>query len=244
MNVSVFYRSVTVWNIILFTLLMFFFLFFQEGLFYSKSVFDKEFAKQAILSLAPLIGVLAVTAFSVFKLKKSSKVLFLLSIFSVASLTIVNLSADFSKLVVISLFLFALTSYYFYQFLKIELDEAYYNPQYDMDNLFDPMLKKLACEVHDSESGAKYQGVLTNWNLNGCFVSLEDFGDSGQALKKVVLTAFLEDRTFKAAGSLASMTKDKKGIGLRLSNKREEEFGWRDYYSVIDQMGYKVEMLK
>ncbi len=51
-------------------------------------------------------------------------------------------------------------------------------------------------------------------------------------------------RPFSSKAGLASKTKDGKGIGLKLDNAPNEEFGWRDYHSIVDQMGYNVEYLK
>ncbi len=87
--------------------------------------------------------------------------------------TIKNLSVDFSKLIIIALFLYTLITYYFYQFLSIEVAESYYNPLYNEDDLFPPMLKRLECELVD-EKGNLATGWLTNWNENGCFVYLNN----------------------------------------------------------------------
>lgn len=249
MNVAIFYRSATVWNIILFALLTFLFLFFQEGLFQARSVFDQAFLKEVAVQYLPFNILLALCIVGVFRLRVSSKHLFVACALITVAFTVDNLIGTFSKLVVIALFLYTLTAYYFYQFLRIELEEAYYNPQYQEDDLFDPMLKKLSCEVVDVGTGHSFTARLTNWNPNGCFIYLEEREDLAERVKEakfknVVIKTTMGDRPFEALGALAAKFSDGRGFGFRLKNDKEDEFGWKDYYSIIDQMGYQVELLK
>lgn len=243
MNVAICYRSATVWNIILFTFLIFFFLFFQEGLLQARSVFESDFL-QVIASKYLVYNILlGFCALAVFRLKRYAKGLFLLCTVLAVAFTISNLIGNFSKLIVITLFLYVLTSYYFYQFLCIEIDEAYYNPQYQEDDLFEPMLKKLDCVVWDIKGNNALKARLTNWNPNGCFLYFEEKVE-GARMRHVRLEVELDGRPFVATGTLAAKAGDGKGFGFRLKNKEADEFGWRDYYSIIDQMGYNVELLK
>lgn len=254
MNVSVFYRSTTVWNIILFLLLTFFFLFFQEGLLQARSVFERSFIKEIFFEYLPFMALLLVSAFSVFKLKHKSKLFFLLSALGTVGITVTNLLDDFSKLVVIALFVYVLSAYYFYQFLKIEVNEAYYNPMYNEDDLFSPMLKRIHCEVRDSESGKVLGAILTNWNPNGCFIFLDEQAQEIR-FKNIKLKANLNGTDFTAPGMLVAKAADGRGFGFRLlpetspensssMEHRQEEFGWKDFYTIIDQLGYTVELLK
>lgn len=242
MNVRIFYRSATVWNIILFILLAFFFLYFQEGLLGARSVFEKSFLKRFLWEYAPVHGLILVSSISVFLLKKASRPLFIFTSLVVIGATLKNLYGDFSKLIIIALFLYTLITYYFYQFLSIEVAESYYNPLYNEDDLFAPMLKRLECEIKDAK-GNTMSGWMTNWNENGCFVYLGDQEMTLQGKSYDVILA-LAERPFMAKASVASKSADGKGIGLKLENKAHDEFSWKDYHSIVDQMGYSVEYLK
>lgn len=222
---------------------MFFFVFFQEGLLRAHTVFDPGFLKTIVIGFLPFNILLLVTAVSIFFLKKSAKFLFPLCVLGASFLSVYNLVGDFSKLVIIALFLFILTAYYFYQFLLIELDEAYYNPQYHLDDLFSPMLKKIHCEVIDEGSGEVCKGILTNWNPNGCFIHLGN-GIEDASLKKVTIKMNLSGRMFEAKARLASRAADGLGYGFRMASAKDEEFGWKDFHSIVEQMGYNVELLK
>ncbi|MCO4753620.1 MAG: hypothetical protein KC478_04025 [Bacteriovoracaceae bacterium] len=242
MNLKIFYRSATVWNIILFVFLGFFFLYFQEGLLQARTVFDQVFLKEVVQNYWAFISIMLVCATSVFRLKHRSKYFFLLFTLSASAITIFNLNHNFSKLVTISLFIYLITSYYFYQFLKIEIEEAYYNSSYDNDDLFEPMLKRLECSVEDLETNKVFKARLTNWNPNGCFLYFDEPVE-GAKLKKIKIATTLSSTPFEANAILASKTTDAQGFGFRIPSGKED-FGWRDYYSIIDQMGYNVELLR
>ncbi|MEX1099338.1 MAG: hypothetical protein WEB87_02860 [Bacteriovoracaceae bacterium] len=243
MNVKIFYRSATVWNIILFVFMMFLFLYFQEGLLQARTTFDLEFLKIVSVKYLPFVGLLAFCALSVFRLKTAAKPLFILCSAIAALITANHLLENFSKLITIALFLYILTSYYFYQFLKIEIDEAYYNPSYAEDDLFEPMLTWLGCEVEDLSTKKTYKAQLTNWNSNGCFVFFDEPLKKSK-LRKVRLKTSLSSRPFESMGVVAAKASDGRGFGIKLQNKKEEDFGWKEFYSIIEQMGYNVELLR
>ena len=242
MKLKIFYRSTTMWNIVLFILLSFFFIYLQEGLLQAKTVFDQTFLKESLTRFWSFNLLLLVCGIMVFRLKHASIFLFACVVAAASAITIFNLSENFSKLITISLFLYLITSYYFYQFLRIEINEAYYNPGFNNDDLFEPMLSKLNCEIKDLDSGSVYKARLTNWNPNGCFTYLEDASENLN-LKNVQITTSLSDTDFNSQAVLACRTNDKRGFGFRVPSIKED-FGWRDYYSILEQMGYNVELLR
>ncbi|MBC75787.1 MAG: hypothetical protein CME64_07210 [Halobacteriovoraceae bacterium] len=208
----------------------------------ARTVFNQPFLKDTLLQFWSFNLLLLATAMSVFKVKHFSKYLFVAVVGAASGITIFNLFDHFSKLITISLFLYLITSYYFYQFLKIEIDEAYYNPSFSEDDLFEPMLTKLNCEVRDTNTGNVYQARLTNWNPNGCFVYLENPVEDID-FKNAQITTSLSETSFNSVAVLACRTQDKKGFGFRVPSTKGD-FGWREYYSILDQMGFNVELLR
>lgn len=244
MNVSIFYRSATVWNIILFLWMSFLFLYLQRGLLETRTVFDQFFLKEFILGHLPFLGLLATASYGVFSVKKSSKFLFLACAATTVGLSVENLWGEFSKLITIALFFYTLTSYYFYQFLAVELKEAYYNSSYKKDDLFEPNGRELHCELIDLQTKSVFTGRLSNWDPNGCFVFLED-SEKNLKPRRVQLNIEWDNNSFEIGGLLASKAADGRGFGFKLDSAKEDKnFGWKELYSIIDQMGYNVELLK
>src|SRR5690606_19768288 len=110
-------RSIILWNIILFLVL-------SIGLFHISgsdlvhvSAFSGQFfktAKNVYLVIFTLVGL---SFFSIFMVMRISKLFFALTVLSVAFLTAMQLVDNFSKLILVLLFMYLAISYYYYQFL-------------------------------------------------------------------------------------------------------------------------------
>ena len=145
---KIIYRSSIIWNLILFMLLSFMFIYLQSAIYLERTAFSLEFLKSTLIENVYLFSSLIITNLLVFNLKKSSKLFYILSVFMVSIYSVVNLFEDFSKLVLIVLFVYFLLSYYFYFLLKSDLNLSFYNPLYNKNNLFDPMLFKIHCSLN------------------------------------------------------------------------------------------------
>jgi len=244
MNVKIYYRSPVIWNLVLFVFFSFSFLVLQEIYVNITSIMNRELLEKFALSHSWYIGLCLVTMFSLMALKKSSKGFIIGVVLSTFVLTVFNLNQEFSKMILVILFFYLLIAYYLYQFYKMDLYEPFYNPGFSDKLLFEPMLKKIECELMDSKSKVSMKGYLTNWSDQGCFVYLNEPIALGS---QITLKVFFEGHEFVQIGNLASKRKGNLGYGLKftLPSKKEKSdiMGWWDFFDIIEQMGYEPELL-
>lgn len=242
MNIKIIYRSAVIWNIILFLVLTFAFIYLQEAIFLERSIFSLDFLKITSVKHKLLITSLAITGITVFTFKRLSKIVFFLNSIGVVFYSVINLNTEFSKLVLIILFLYLLVSYYYFYLLDIELNQAIYNPNYFKNDLFKPMLMEIKAELETKNKNLA--GYLTNWDENGCFIYLQDELEGN--IKEVDLSLTLNGKVFKQGSILASVSKDKKGIGLRFVNDKANMniFNWNEFKKIVSDMGLNVEYIK
>lgn len=168
------------------------------------------------------------------------------SVLLITSVSVINLFQEFSKLILIVLFLYILISYYFFFLLRSDLFRSYYNPLYDDENLFEPMLFKIPCELEviKNDKAESIKGYLTNWDDFGCFVALEEAYPKNLGSKNNLTITFNEQK-FEEQVSVVSLLKGRKGVGVRFkSNKSENIFNWKELNKIIDDMGISVEYVK
>jgi len=242
MKLKIFYRSATIWNIILFVMLSFIFLFIQESILNNKSILDIIFFKNVVNSFKYYIGLTFIGVVSLYFLKTFSKVIYSLIILSAVCVTSYNLYLDFSKLITIVLFLFVLISYYYYHLLNIELKQSFYNAGFSKNNLYDPMLFTIVSKIKSKKSEAMIEGYLTNWNEDGCFIHSKSKYDVVGS--KVELAISFEGQEFKQAGEIVSCNKGKENFGIRFINEKKTGYNWKDFYNIINDMGFEVEFLR
>ncbi len=184
MNIKIFYRSPVIWNIVLYIIFSFVFIYFQEIYKNASSVIEKGLFKNFVIEHQALVVLFSITIFSLFKNnRKIAILLYTSSVLVTFALTTYNLYLDFSKFSLIILFFYLLIAFYFYQFYSVDVSESYYTPQFDKNYLFTPMLKKIPIKIEKKE-GELLEGYLTNWSEDGCFVFL----NSEQQIKGSVKT--------------------------------------------------------
>lgn len=251
MKIKLLYRSPTLWNIILFEVLSFIFLYLQSGLVYGKSVFDVSFLMFNIEGFYLNIAVLFAAILSIYFLfSDAAKFLFALNTLSVSLISFMHFYESKSKFILIVLFLFLISSYYFYQILKIELSEAYINPNYSRDDLFKPLHETMICSIEGTEEGISCEGYLTNWNTNGCFIHLSETGCDVKSLAKKIkllkIKTSIDGVEFCSEGRLVCYAEDGLGIGVRMieNNIKKNKLNWKTFEALVSQMGYQVELMK
>jgi hypothetical protein len=183
-------------------------------------------------------------------MKKVSKVLLLFVVGTTFVQTVLNLDTEFSKMILVLLFFYLLLSYYLIQFYSMDLDESFYNPRFDDKNLFDPMLTRIKCEIVqrglnvEADYDVMAEGFFTNWSEEGCYIFLEK-----SVLLKGDLSLVIEMNGLKFYQdvSIVSKIKNGSGYGLRFIpvEKRQikNHLGWKEFYEIIEEMGYTPELL-
>jgi hypothetical protein len=221
------------------------FVYFQEIFRNTASIVEKDLFKTFVSEHYVLISIFVLTIASFFTGQRIvTQTLFFISVSSTFILTSYNLFLEFSKFSLIILFFYLLIAFYFYQFYCVDAEESYYNPQFDNNFLFPPMLKQIDVEI-SNENKVLAQGYLTNWSEEGCFVY---FSEEASLKGKLSVKVLFKEREFIEPAFIVSVTKKKNGYGFKFkSNKKEENLdslGWSHFYEIIEEMGLKPELLK
>ena len=179
-----------------------------------------------------LLTVAGLSFISVLFLSSFAPMLFL--IFCALSLykSAIYFTIDFDKLILILSFLYVILSYNFYQFLKMELREPFYNPNFPLNII--PSYKNILLPVKVKKAGIEYDAHLTNWGANGFFCKL--IGD-GNPRGVVEIEATIDGHSFFAEGVV--VTRVRGGLGVRIRKSLIPEMGWIDFYGIISELGYR-----
>jgi hypothetical protein len=242
MKLKIIHRSSSIWNIIVFVLLSFFFLFVESAILENKSGLDHEFLKSFILSEKTLMIGMMVTSFAIYFHSRVSKICF----FLYSSLIVINvgmdLYQDFDKFIIAMLFFFILSSYYFYLLLVTELKKAYLCPNYSTRELFDPMLYKITCRVDELALSGDSAGYLLNWDNESCFVAYE-WKDLPKD-KNINFTVEYDEYKFTQKAKIVSFKKNI-GFGVVFTDQESESlFNWVEFNKIINDLGFTVGYLK
>ena len=127
MRLNIYYRSLVVWNVVLFIFFSFFFLYLQEVFYNLSSILNKELIKEFVKENALVMSLYVVTIFNVLRLSRYAKQLTILTIGITVVQTVVNLNLEFSKMILVLLFFYLLLFFYVYQFFVMDLEESFYN---------------------------------------------------------------------------------------------------------------------
>lgn len=241
MNLKVKSRSIIIWNMAIFLGLSFLFLHVQIALIREISALNFSLIKINLFNLKEILVVIVLAIYSVLNLKKWSQFAYFLAVASVTGFTIFLLSENFSKSILVALGLYLAIAYYFYQFLILELEEACYNPGFHEKHLFSPMLKKIEVTLKNNEE--VFQGYLTNWNENSCYIYLKEITNF-KNLEEIICHVHFCDKNFESLAKITSLSKDQRGVGLRFIENKDETFNWESFYTITEQQGLTAELIK
>ena len=246
MNMKVYYRSPVVWNLIVFVVFSFLFLYLQDVFYNLSSVRNKEMIIGFLKENKFIIIVMVITIGALYELAKSSKLFVALTTILCFAKTCLNLNEEFSKIILVLLFFYLLLAYYLYQFFSMDIEESYYNPCFDSNLLFDPMLERIDCDLLsiDGET-VKVKAYLTNWSLEGCFLYfLDEYSAKGEYLINIKF----KEHEFRDRVQVVSSLKNSTGCGVKFNRaanrQNEQNLGWNDFYGIIEHMGYFPELMR
>ena len=142
------------------------------------------------------------------------------------------------------LFVFILIAYYFCISLKIELDKAFLNPRFSQNELFEPMLYKMKALINEDENGG-IRGHLTNWDEQSCFIYLDAKEmDKVKINKSVDLKISYNEHNFTQSAKVISISYNN-GVGLKFEHNKEDSlFNWKEFYQIVEDLGFTVEYMK
>tara|TARA_R110000868_G_scaffold100128_3_gene275387 strand:- start:17693 stop:18229 length:537 start_codon:yes stop_codon:yes gene_type:complete len=146
--------------------------------------------------------------------------------------------AEFNKVILIMCFFYAITAYYLLMVYKEETTSAAYNPLYSVNTIGQRTDYDLQCSI--AFPNETLNGVLTNWDSAGCFVSFEP-GEAALVYMQgdLEIETRLDGVTFRESARIVSFFE--RGIGIRFTPKANElrdGYNWDDYFKIIDHRGF------
>ena len=234
-------KDVLVFNLILFMGLSFIFLYLQYAYRHHLSPFSLAYLKKSIELFWYAILPMITCGLLIWKHHRWSVPAYSFCTLIVSYKVIEGIFIEFNKIIVIALFFYAVISYFLYQLYSHYLSLASLNANYSSSDLFDPILKEIPCSVVLPE--ATYQGYLTNWDEEGCFIKLTKPITQSGSLKVVI---DFKGRSFEQQGELVAHSIDLTGIGIKfgISPKGLNVFNWSEFNELIQELGFKPERLR
>lgn len=231
------YRNTLVWNLILFVMFSIVLIHIATAISLDQSAFSEVLARQTLAKNKWVILLLSITGVAIYKLKKISAFLYPLAVISSIAICISLLLINFNKILLFLSFVYTCVAYFYYQFLKVELGEAYNNPNYYKNRLFNPMLYQIQCTLTFTGPRRKNESVtghLTNWNENGCFVILDDKIKCGG---QVDVSLMLDGKKFENNGVIVSSIHKNEGLGIKFYDAEKSRYNWDNFYKIIENKG-------
>lgn len=241
-KVKIYYRSSVVWNLILFVIFSFVFLYLQALSLGAETITNEDNLIEFSKSNMGIIFLYLTTILSLYVFSPIAKVFYFLSVSLTVFLTIMNLFDEFSKLMILILFFYILFSFYLYYFFNQDYNESYYNPIFAKDSLFEPMCKKIGVEVFQGDK-LLGTGYLTNWSREGFFVFLSDW----QKISGVCdIRILFQENIFKTRAKMVTLSRDENGVGFKVlgTKKDSNELDWFQFEEIISDLGYEPELLR
>lgn len=231
-------RPVVIFQLILFCLLSPYYLHLAESLIHGVSSLDLLTVKTFAFNHPIALALAALSAISVWRMSKYANLfaflLVICSLFIGMQLALV----DLNKIILLMTFIYAITAYYLVMLYRVETNSAAYNPLYSHQTIGQRSEYDLPCMVRIGEDG--YLGQLTNWDENGCFVSLTP-GEAGLVDLRgdVKVEVRLDGHTFTQEGNVVSSYE--RGVGIRFTHAAKDQgslYNWEEYFKIIDDRGY------
>ncbi len=107
--------------------------------------------------------------------------------------------------------------------------------------MFPPLLKEIPVQIKTEEH--QYEGYLTNWDLDGCFIKLKETATNINEVK--VEIDFFSQR-FIQSGEVVAHSREMNGLGIKfyLSKKDLNVFNWTEFIELTEELGFQAERLR
>ena len=232
-------REQTAKNLIVFILLSFYYLYLVHSSMVGHGVLDRERFENFVLDEKLLAFVCLCTAWSVFFVKKFSKILFLFFISLVSMKSSLVFYQEGNKVVLIGMFFYVVTAFVLWVFWVRELDSSVFNPNYRENQVSGKNRYNLRVGIKNAKD-VEYRGFLTNCDEFSCFAHLK--GGNARELKGLVsINVSFLGKEFHALGRVVTEYAD--GFGIKLvesGQKQGMHLGWSEFYAIITDRGILV----
>lgn len=231
-------RPIVIFQLIIFCLLSPYYLHLAESLIHGVSSLDFSTLKGFIFDHPVSLVLAIVSAVSVWRMSKYAHIFTFLLVICSLFVAMQLALTDLNKIILLMSFVYAVTAYYLVMLYRVETNSAAYNPLYSFQTIGQRSEYDLPCMVRIGEEG--YPGQLTNWDQNGCFVSLTP-GEAGliDLRGEVKVEVRLDGHAFNQVGSVVSTYE--RGVGIRFTSSAKAGptgYNWNEYFKIIDDRGY------
>lgn len=236
---KIIFRSTVIWNLTLFLMFSFLLLHLCLSISNESSPFNLSTFQINMIGYKWILLVLLTTVLCTLNVKKISRYLYLFSVVSICTILVFLIFDTFSKLILVLLFFYTISAYYNYQLLNDELQESYYNSNFNAQRMFQPMLINIPCVIKFET--LTIDARLTNWNENGCFVILEN----NQMLKgRCDFEVEYDGKVFTNSGHIVSLTNAKDGVGIKFFENNKTVYNWYNLNKILLEKGILPELVR
>jgi hypothetical protein len=235
-NLQIKYQSSLVWNAFLFLLASVFMIYGQKLMNDGIGPANYEYFIEFFRDIKWLFFTILFCSFFILKANAISRFFFVI----VNLIVILHISKilyhQFSKVMLISVMIYAIFSFIIYQLLKAEFNEAYFKPFYSEMNLKHSSDNRLEIFINGQKA------YLTNWSAQGFFARMDDV--LPEALSKVVnLEVRLNSSVLSFKGRTCSRYKNIDGVGIKVLEVDKSYDVWKEYYNILINKGFYPEYL-
>ena len=234
-------KDSVVFNSIIYLLLSFLFLYLQYAYRHQLSPLSLTYLRKSV-ELFWYVSIPTVLAiFFLWRIRYVGTYLYAVCVLLVSYKVVEGLFIEFNKVIVVALFFYVIISYFIYQILDQYFSRASINANYDSEDLFSPMLREIPCTVTVGDEN--FQGVLTNWDEEGCFLRLKN---KKSFPRRVGLLISFEGREFFQEGEVVAQAQDFLGVGIKFKaqGKSLKTFNWAEFVELVHELGFSPERLR
>ena len=244
MLMKVFYRSSIIYNCMQISLMSLIALYIVFNIIGENNLLAKQTLVNSLVDFRVHLLLVTITIFLLIRLSKWSSYFFAATGISYIVYSSQLMMESFNKLSLLFLSLFITLFFYFYALLKDDLKSSYIKPFF-LRNYVGGR-PELEINVIVRSQNQKLNGFLGHWDETGCFIYLdESFSKSD---KEVWIDFPFENRTFQDKGIVATLTSDKKGVGVRILStgdlSEEKKFKWKSFIRILQDRGLTPARIK
>ena len=229
-------RNFEHWNVIIF--LIFSVIYLQAVYSLSKrvSIFGLESLHALVYENWFILAIVALTIFSIVKVKKSSDKLLLAALVLISGKNFILLSGSFNKLVLALNFIYLIFAFYFFITWELLVNKASFNPLFSKHDLEKEARFNIKA-VLKGPTNQQVEGLVTNIDEQSCFIYIPHPEKKLNTKGQFELTAIYEGISFTQPALIVSRYDQGYGLELLRANNGPS---WSDLYKVCLERGLFV----
>ena len=206
-------RNFEHWNVIIF--LIFSVIYLQAVYSLSKrvSIFGLESLHALVYENWFILAIVALTIFSIVKVKKSSDKLLLAALVLISGKNFILLSGSFNKLVLALNFIYLIFAFYFFITWELLVNKASFNPLFSKHDLEKEARFNIKA-VLEGPTNQQVEGLVTNIDEQSCFIYIPHPEKKLNTKGQFELTAIYEGISFTQPALI--VCRYDQGYGLEL----------------------------